>query len=604
MGATGAVVTSTTSRWLRLVLVSSALVATPVLLAPAAARAQDCGFSFDSWTFSATVNSDASMDVTEVITYDFDGRCRFGIRSFEREVDKVDGFAAADPGGPLVVIRPEVSVSGDWEWELRQPTSNETIPFTLTYRVSDAVEVGSDVADLNWMFLGTDHSGVGQVAIDVRFPPGIPPANASVADDDTSVLRGFAHGPTNGVVRVFESRIEATVSGVGGGRFVEIRGIAPAEAFDVRGERTLLAGILAEERRIADNVQDEEDKRRLALVLTPVLSLIAAFGAGVLWFVGGRERKPTEVLGEYWREPLTERPAVALANLKRGTIDPGPTIAGTIVDMAQRGYVRIIGETDEGWLRDKTIHRYQWLGKDYGPDVAQYERDVLEMIFRGQPETTSEDVNDWAKKNQSSAQSRLKRIKGGVTREYKQLGYEAKMNGLHMGLLTAICAVVGIGSWILKSATDNGIAWVGVGVAVASFMAGSYLLRNRTQAGAEAAAKADGLKNYLKDFSRLDEAPIGHLILWERYLVFAVAFGVAADLVRGMEARVPQVANDPAFGVWYVGTSGHRFDSFDRISVNTASFVSAATPNRSGGGGGFSGGGSSGGGGGGGAGAR
>ena len=64
-----------------------------------------------------------------------------------------------------------------------------------------------------------------------------------------------------------------------------------------------------------------------------------------------------------------------------------------------------------------------------------------------------------------------------------------------------LCLVVGVGSWILKSYTDNGIAWIGVGAAVAMFLLGSRLLANRTQAGVEAAARAAGLKKFLKDFS-------------------------------------------------------------------------------------------------------
>ena len=80
------------------------------------------------------------------------------------------------------------------------------------------------------------------------------------------------------------------------------------------------------------------------------------------------------------------------------------------------------------------------------------------------------------------------------------------------------------------------------------FGAGSRLLMNRTQAGADAAARANGLKKFLKDFSRLEEAPVGHLILWERYLVYAVALGVSAELLQGLTTRVPAVANDPNFG--------------------------------------------------------
>ena len=85
--------------------------------------------------------------------------------------------------------------------------------------------------------------------------------------------------------------------------------------------------------------------------------------------------------------------------------------------------------------------------------------------------------------------------------------------------------------------------------------------------------------------------------------MYAVALGVSAKLLQGLAARVPEVMNNPAFGLWYVGPHG-RFDGFDQIETAGVSAASASTPSSSGSGGGFSGGGSSGGGGGGSAGAR
>jgi len=589
-------------RWLRLLLVAVALVAVAGA-APPAAHAQKA-FELVSLDTTAVVNPDASMDVTEVWVYRFDGGpFQFGIRSFETEIDSIRSFTAADDEGPLEVIAPGDSVSGDWEWALRQPTSDATVTYTLTYRVVPALRVGADVADLNWQFIGTEHDGIGRMTVDVRFPPGIPAWTEGVPDDDPSTLRGWGHGDRDGVVEVDDSRIVATVDGVDSGQFVEIRAAAPATAFTVTGAEVLLPDLLAEERDLADDVAEREDRRRLGFVITPVLAALGALGTGLLWFTGGRERPSREVQGDYWREPLDDKPAVALANLERGRIDAGPTIAGTLVDLAQRGYIRILGEREERIGRDKLVHRYLWLGKPLGPDVVEYERELLEMIFRGQSQATSEEVNDWAKDHQTQAKAQLDRITAAVTEEYEAKGYEQPMPARKVAILTVLCLVVGGGSWLVTSWADNGVGWVGVGAAVALFLAGTRLLKNRTQAGVEAAAKARGLQRFLRDFSRLEDAPIGHLILWERYLVYAVALGVSADLVRGMAARVPQVVNDPSFGVWYAGPGG-RFDGFDRIEVHGGALATASTPkNTSGGGGGFSGG-SSGGGGGGGAGAR
>lgn len=562
----------------------------------------DKSFALDRLVTHAVVATDGSMNVTEQVTYRYSGGpFNFGIRSFETRLSSVVDFSAADDGGPLQVITPSTSQSGQWEWHLRQPTSDQTVTYTLTYRVNEAMRLGSDVADLNWKFLGSDHPGVGAVDITVTTPGSVPAATPTVAKDDTTVLRGFAHGPSNGNIDVRPSTVEATVTDVPARQFVELRVIAPITVFDRPGAAPNLAAILAQEEKLA-NPAKPVDRKPLGWVITPMLTALGVAGTGALWFVGGRERKSTEVLGEYWREPIDEPPAVAAANLARGSIQRGPMMAGTIVDMAQRGYLRIIGERHEQFGPDKVVHRYQWLGKPFADDVSDYERQMMEFVFAGADETTSDAITARAKDDPVSAKAKLDSISAGVQAAYNERGYEDSMNGKLMGVLLALVAVVGIGGYVVTRVTKNGVGWVGVAAAVAMLVVGGGALRNRTQVGVEAAAKAQGLKNYIKDFSQLADAPVGHLILWERYLVYAVAFGVSADLMKGLTTRVPEVVNNPGFAVWYVGGYG-RFDGYDQIDVNTSQAVSASQPNTSGSGGGFSGG-SSGGGGGGGFGAR
>ena len=587
------------TRW---VAVALAVTAGVLVLAaiPSTSSAQDRSSSIEALLTEAEVRNDGSMLVTELVTYDYDGGpFNFGIRSFERNRNQITGFTAADPEGPLEVIRPEDSVSGDWEWKLRRPTSDTTVTYTLTYFVEAAVKVGRDVGDLNWQFLGTDHPGVGRVGILVRMPLVVNPVRPETPGTDATVLRGWAHGPSNGVVRVVTSEVTATVTDVPAGQFVEVRVVAPATIFNVRSTETLLPGILAEERSYLDEREQEADDRRNGWLLSALLAALGAVGAGALWLVGGREGRSREVLGEYWREPLDDPPAVALANLQRGTVDTGHAIAGTLVDLAQRGYLRITGERRERLGRDDVVHRFTWLGKPLGDDVLPYERDLLEMVFRGTSETTSEELEEWGKDHQAEAERLLDGITRGVKAEYRTRGYAEQSNRTLVGLLIGLCAGVALASFVVRQMTGHGLGWWGVAVAAAIFGLGTRLLTNRNQASVDAAAKAEGLRKYLKDFSQLEDAPVGHLILWERYLVYAVALGVSADLVRGLASRLPNVLADPAFGAWYVGTHG-RFDGFDRIETTSgSSFVSAATPNSSGGGGGFSGGGGGGGGGGG-----
>lgn len=594
----------------RAVLIALVALLLGALAAPSGGQvaAQDKSFRLLALETDAELRTDGSMLVTERWTYDFDGGpFNFGIRTFEKNRNAIDRFAAGDDQGPLEVIPPEASVSGEWEWELRRPMADETATYTLTYFVAPQVRFGRDVSDIEWQFLGTDHDGVGRVDVQLRFPLAVVPANPTTADDDVNVMRGWVRGPANGTVRLETSTIIAQVRDVPAGEFVEVRAVAPANTFNTKGTELLLPGILAEERQyLTDRAQEAEDRRN-GWLLSSLLAAIGAVGAGALWVIGGREAKSTEVLGEYWREPLDDPPAVALTNLRRGNVDAGHAIAGTIVDLAQRGYLRITGETEERFGPDRVVHRYTWLGKPLGPDVLPYERDLLELVFRGGNETTSAELQDWAKEYQSVAKSKLDRVTGGVKAEFRKRGYGEETDRRLVGALAALCVGVAAATVVAGLVTGYGLGFWGIAIAAGLFGIGIKVLSNRNQASVEAAAKAEGLKKFLKDFSQLEDAPVGHLILWERYLVYAVALGVSDDLVRGLASRLPQLLADPAFGAWYVtphGTMG-RFTGFDAIeSTSGSSFVSASTPNSTGSGGGFSSGGGGGGGGGGSAGAR
>ena len=115
------------------------------------------------------------------------------------------------------------------------------------------------------------------------------------------------------------------------------------------------------------------------------------------------------------------------------------------------------------------------------------------------------------------------------------------------------------------------------------------------------------MRNYLRDFSQLADAPAGHLVLWERYLVYAVALGVSDDLARGLAARIP-AEDTQQFATWYsshpghpagYGSIGHFADGFTSSAVGSFAPPSSSSSSGSGSGGGFSGGGGGGGGGGG-----
>ncbi len=68
------------------------------------------------------------------------------------------------------------------------------------------------------------------------------------------------------------------------------------------------------------------------------------------------------------------------------------------------------------------------------------------------------------------------------------------------------------------------------------------LSTKRTQDGAEAYAKWNGLRKYLNDFGNFKEKVLPDIILWERYLVYAYLFGIASKLEKTMRLYLNQTA--------------------------------------------------------------
>ncbi|MEZ5257436.1 MAG: DUF2207 domain-containing protein [Ilumatobacteraceae bacterium] len=283
--------------------------------------------------------------------------------------------------------------------------------------------------------------------------------------------------------------------------------------------------------------------------------------------------------------------------------DLGTSIAATVIDLAQRGHLTIEERKIERFGPDKVELRLTRTGKQ-DTELEAFEQRLLSYVFSSGPTTTVDEITERASRDQSGANSFASGFQRDISTAVKARHYE---QGIRSGIgkiaiLGGAIALFGLVGLILGSA----LGIVGFAGAIAAVGIAGVGLRNRTQAGADEAAKAKGLKKYIEDFSNLSEAPAGHLILWERFLVYAVAFGVSRELLKGLATRLPSVLNDPSYGAWYVGLDRQRrFDSIERFpnSFGKAT-ASAVAPSKSGSGGGFSSSGGGGGGGGGGFGAR
>ena len=63
----------------------------------------------------------------------------------------------------------------------------------------------------------------------------------------------------------------------------------------------------------------------------------------------------------------------------------------------------------------------------------------------------------------------------------------------------------------------------------------------KTKNGNDLYRKWNSLKNFMKDFGNFKEKELPEIALWEKYLVYAHVFGLAEELRKQMEVKVPNI---------------------------------------------------------------
>jgi uncharacterized membrane protein len=280
-------------------------------------------------------------------------------------------------------------------------------------------------------------------------------------------------------------------------------------------------------------------------------------------------------------------------------------ITATLVDLAVRGFIRIEEVTESKFLglsksTDYVIHiirkRSEWTS------LKPLEQRYLEALSSAAPRDgyrvkVSELTNRFYKS--------LPRIRDAIYEALVASGYYLERPDqvkVKWAGLAVFCAFAGVGlgvlatnqAWVIVSAVALIVAAVVSAVILFVF---SRIMPARTTAGARAREATLGFKEFLE---RVETERYRKMItgpeLFERYLPFAMAFGVEEKWARAFEG----IYREPPS--WYTGGTGHFSpgsfaSSIGQMSSAASSSMSSSPSSSGSGGGGSSGGGSGGGGG-------
>ena len=575
-------------------------------------------YRIEKLDIEANLQKDGSMVVSEAVTYDIDEingvyfdidtKGYGGITSlqvFEDEghyENNVISYREVDP------VNYEVTENdGVYRIKLYSKNYNNVRTFKFVYTLPEAIKVYDDVAQLNRKMVGQDwQQGISTVRVNIEIP-------VSTSYDNSNILV-FGHGPLTGEVDKEENTVFYKLDDYYPGDFLEAHILMEPEIFSEYDNSKIIhkemkQELLDMEARLADEANAEREnalrrEQRLQKISSnakPIMGGIASIWAVLMYYIHVIFKRKNKVKDDikYLRDlPDDSSPALVGGVITKSVNDN--EILATIVDLIRRKVltldtsdtktiITLTGSTEKLSAQENTI--IDIYINDFGDGKSL---DLKSFgFFQKVPMKTAKKFERWS----NYIISEMNR-KGLV---YQHMGCGA------IFIFVLISIVIAFGSIIQAILTENPIFMLGMPLGAILFIS-TVAAESPSKKLAETKSKWQALKNFLSDYSQLEEAKITSIHLWEQYFVYAIALGVSDKVVKAYKKAldmgiisdvegVNSLAYSPIFNPMFSRSFSNLNGMVSKTNSRANSTIaSTRRSSSSGGGGGFSSGSSGGGG--------
>ncbi len=538
------------------------------------------------------VARDGSLDVDERITYAFSGPFSGGYREIPlRSGESIDAIrvtenghayrtggctelGCADAPGTFGAARVGNSVRIVWHYQ----ANSELRTFQVHYRLKGLAVAYDDVVDVNLQVWGSEwKEPLGRLTATETAP--------------APIMRAWGHPVyVRGDVQLTTDNVLLRALNVPAGQYVELRTVIPRSAFtSTTGMRVAsgkgLGKIVAQE--TADAASFDKDKQRIDhakqhpwryLLTIFLLGTVPAFlVVGIVFWFYGRELK-TGYDREYEQEPPTEtEPALVPTLLRQGGEAGSFEFTATLFDLIRRGvYTSKQVTTDRatwGGLRTESVSDLE-LAAGKRDQLTAWESavaDVVDGIIATGPERLS-NFRARIESDRTTMSKHFTSFKANVGNEIGNRKWFISRGAVPLALAWILFAALGailfftaIKGWRSVYPRWSDVVLLGLGVAAfidAAIVLGALtqrkLWRRRSRDGEVEAERWEAFRRYLTDFPRLQEAPPATLALWERLLVYGIAFGIAERVLQAAHMAMPEALATSSSIFWITNGSAAR----------------------------------------------
>lgn len=563
-------------------------------------------FRIEKLDIEANLQKDGSMVVSEAVTYDIDeingvyfdidakgfGELEY-IQVFED--DSTGGFKEVDSSNY------EVSVNDDlYRIKLYSKNHNNRRTFKFVYKLPEAITVYDDVAQFNRKMVGKEwQQGINYITAKVIIP-------VSVSYDNSNILV-FGHGPLTGEVDKEGNTVVYRLNNYYPGDFLEAHILMEPEIFSEYNKSKIVhkdmkQKLLDMEAKFADEANAERDKaiRQQEMINKVfekpglIFGVLSSIWGALMYYIHvifKRKNKVKNSVGKYLRElPDNSSPAL-VGGFMTNSINDNEILA-TIVDLVRRkvltlensdknSIIMLTGSTENLSAQEKAI--VDIYINDFGDGKSL---DLKSFgFFQKVPMSVARKFEKW----RAMVQSEMDR---------KNLTYQGLgcLGVIFFAFFPMIFTFAGL---VIGMITGNKMFLLIVVMGIILFVSGAKARYPRKEL-AEAKDKWQAFKNFLSDYSQLEEAKITSVHLWEQYFVYAVALGVSEKVVKAYKKALDmgvindvQGVNSLAYSAIFNPMFSRSFSNLNGMVSRTNSGASSAIASSrrsssSGGGGGFS----------------
>lgn len=477
-----------------------------------------------------------------------------------------------------MTVYTEDEVYNGYTYRLYYPANHEKVAFLITYVVEEAVVVHQDVAELYWNFITpNDYDDINHVQVKVLLP-GV---------DNSSNFRFWAHGDLSGEITKLDTNdgVLAQISHMDATSVLDIRMtfdknlITDLSNAKINNDNALEGIIQVEEQRaeVANELRDQLKKERNFVIGYSWVLLAMVFGGAVfVYFKYGKSPKAS-YYSKYNREFIDDYNVEVIDYLMKRQITPN-ALSASIMNLIYKKNISV--KEIESTKKKEKVYEFTLENQE---KLSGSEVILIGFLFdtvggeklndKNQKIFTTKDLKSYASGSKTCSKfiKSYTAWKDSVLKEGKnQNFFESSKIPSILGLVILFLAI-----FLLFFLVHFGVLFIPSYVAIFAsviFFIYSIVVYKKTVKGSEHYARWKAFKNFLDDFGSFELKELPEIILWERYLVYAMIFGLADKVQKSMNVYIEemdllQMGDTPMF--FYINFSPILHSSINN-AVNSA----------------------------------